>query len=78
MNVWLAQLTGNLATLVQFPDGAGHFRIVIEHEILSIVISIVPLLLHVQKLSVPWESEGNLSTGKLIHSLPRNDTIFLF
>jgi hypothetical protein len=40
--------TVNRATRVRFPDGAGPF-VVIDYEILSMVISAVPLLLHVQK-----------------------------
>jgi hypothetical protein len=31
----------------------------IDHEVLSMVILTVPLLWHVQKSSIPCESEGN-------------------
>jgi hypothetical protein len=44
--------------------------VVIDHEILSTVIHTVPLLWHVQKLSLPYESEG-----KLLDSLPRNNVV---
>jgi hypothetical protein len=51
------------------PGGAGQF--VINHEILSTVIRTVPVLWYIQKLSVP----ANSSDGKVLDSLPRNNTV---
>jgi hypothetical protein len=47
---------------------------VIDHEMLSTIIRTVPLLWHVQKLSVACEVKAP-STTKLLDSLPNNDAV---
>jgi hypothetical protein len=52
--------------------------IVIYHKDYYAVIRTVPLLWHVQKLSVPCVAKVKAtSTGKLLVSLSRNDTLCL-
>jgi hypothetical protein len=47
---------------------------VIDYEIFSTVIRIVPLLWDVQKVQFLAKVEAT-STGKLLDSLPRNDAV---
>jgi hypothetical protein len=48
--------------------------VVIDHEIISTTIRNVPLLWHVHKLQFLAKVKST-STGKLLDSLPRNDTV---
>jgi hypothetical protein len=48
--------------------------VAIDHEILSMVISTVPLLWHVQKFQFLAKVKAT-STGKLLDSLPRNNAV---